>query len=318
MRISRNWHLTGILGTTPEAPSGATSRQFRRKPPGLQDTERPGQGLAGDLVRLPPRRGVQREVGHRPVGKLVDGGNASSRYPVETGDVPGDAPGFPVQDPHGLPRLLPCPAGPGARVFPAVGAVAYPVEGVLHRDGVEVGERPSAVLVAARPEAVVVDAGVLLADRAEGGLSAGIAQGIDVCGRYVVIVGGLPIAEPDWVVPDASCGAGLGWARSWGPLFWQTVVSVCRATSWTGNRRMSPPSPCSRREGWGGGATPVSGFVAFCLGQVPINAGPGDIQDFGDLHGGHPLVPEPSGHPGAEPAFRDRRQRRQGFFRPPG
>ena len=27
------------------------------------------------------------------------------------------------------------------------------------------------------------------------------------------------------------------------------------------------------------GATPVSGFVAFCLGQVPINAGPGDLQD---------------------------------------
>ena len=66
------------------------------------------------------------------------------------------------------------------RVFPAVGAVAYPVEGVLHRDGVEVGERPSAVLVVVRPEAVVVDVGVLLADRAEGSLSAGIAQGIDV------------------------------------------------------------------------------------------------------------------------------------------
>ena len=27
--------------------------------------------------------------------------------------------------------------------------------------------------------------------------------------------------------------------------------SVCRATPWTGNRRMSPPSPCSRREGRG-------------------------------------------------------------------
>ena len=46
-----------------------------------------------------------------------------------------------------------------------------------------------------------MDVGVLLADRAEGSLSAGIAQGIDVCGRYVVIVGGLPIAESDWVVP---------------------------------------------------------------------------------------------------------------------
>ena len=46
-----------------------------------------------------------------------------------------------------------------------------------------------------------MDVGVLLADRAEGSLSAGIAQGIDVCGRYVVIVGGLLIAEPDWVVP---------------------------------------------------------------------------------------------------------------------
>ena len=57
-----------------------------------------------------------------------------------------------------------------------------------------------------------MDVGVLLADRAEGSLGAGIAQGIDVCGRYVVIVGGLPIAEPDWVVPTLSCGAGLGWA----------------------------------------------------------------------------------------------------------
>ena len=243
MRVSRNWHLTGIIGTTPEAPSGATSRQRRRKPSGLQDTERPGQGPAGDLVRLPPRRGVQREVGHRPVGKLVDGGNASSRYPVEIGDVPGDAPGFPVQDPHGLPSLVPCPAGPVARVFPAVGAVAYPVEGVLHRDGVEVGERPSAVLVAVRPEAVVVDVGVLLADRAEGSLSAGIAQGIDVCGQYVVIGGGLPTAEPGLGRADLSCGAGLGWGRSWGPLFWQTVVSVCRATPWTGQPPDVTPQP---------------------------------------------------------------------------
>ena len=62
MRVSRNWHLTGIIGTTPEAPSGATSRQRRRKPSGLQDAERP----AGDLVRLPPRRGVQViAAGHR-------------------------------------------------------------------------------------------------------------------------------------------------------------------------------------------------------------------------------------------------------------
>ena len=55
-----------------------------------------------------------------------------------------------------------------------------------------------------------MDVGVLLADRAEGGLSAGIAQGIDVCGRYVVIVGGLPIAEPDWVVP--TCHVVPDWA----------------------------------------------------------------------------------------------------------
>ena len=45
------------------------------------------------------------------------------------------------------------------------------------------------------------------------------------------------------------CRTGLG--SIMGPLFWQTVVSVCRATPWTGNRRMSPPSPCSRREGRG-------------------------------------------------------------------
>ena len=70
-----------------------------------------------------------------------------------------------------------------------MGAVAYPVEGVLHRDGVEVGERPSAVLVAVRPEAVVVDVGVLLADRAEGALSAGIAQGIDEPTISLLIVG---------------------------------------------------------------------------------------------------------------------------------
>ena len=177
MRVSRNWHLTGIIGTTPEAPSGTTSRQRRRKPSGLQDTERPGQGPAGDLVRLPPRWGVQREVGHRPVGKLVDGGNASSCYPVEIGDVlwrcawlPGAGPAR-TSAPHSMPGRS------GRPGFPGSGAVAYPVEGVLHRDGVEVGERPSAVVVAVRPEAVVVDVGVLLTDRAEGSLSAGIAQG---------------------------------------------------------------------------------------------------------------------------------------------
>ena len=81
------------------------------------------------------------------------------------------------------------PGRSGCPGFPGSGAVAYPVEGVLHRDGVEVGERPSAVVVAVRPEAVVVDVGVLLADRAEGSLSAGIAQGIDEPTISLLIVG---------------------------------------------------------------------------------------------------------------------------------
>ena len=54
---------------------------------------------------------------------------------------------------------------------------------------------------------------------------------------------------------------------------------------------MLPPSPCSRREGRGyGGARPVSGFVAFCLGQVPAPAG------FPGIHPGIAIKREV--HPG--------------------
>ena len=74
---------------------------------------------------------------------------------------------------------------------------------------------------------------------------------------------------------------------------------------WTGKRRMSPPSSCSRREGRGGGATPVSGFVAFCRGQVPAPAG------FPGIHPGIAIKREV--HPGAV-GTRRRLRRVQSFL----
>ena len=136
-----------------------------------------------------------------------------------------------------------------------------------------------------------MDVGVLLTDRAEGSLSAGIAQGIDVCGRYVVIVGGLPIAEPDWVVPTRHVvpdWAGLDHgALSSGRLWFQSAGRPPgQATA-----GCHPPARAAARTGWGGGATPVSGFVAFCLGQVPAPAG------FPGIHPGIAIKREV--HPGA-------------------
>ena len=65
-----------------------------------------------------------------------------------------------------------------------------------------------------------------------------------------------------------------------------------RATHWTGNRRMSPPSPCSRREGRGmAGPGRCQDSFAFCLGQVPAPAG------FPGIHPGIAIKREV--HPGA-------------------
>ena len=134
-----------------------------------------------------------------------------------------------------------------------------------------------------------MDVGVLLADRAEGSLSAGIAQGIDVCGRYVVIGGGLPIAEPDWVVPTRHVvpdWAGLDHgALSSGRLWFQSAGRPPgQATAGCHPQPVQPPG----RQGYGG-ARPVSGFVAFCLGQV-IAQGPTNEQQQERLVGNEVLL----------------------------
>ena len=58
---------------------------------------------------------------------------------------------------------------------------------------------------------------------------------------------------------------------------------------------VTPPARAAAKTGWGGGATPVSGFVGFCLGQVPAPAG------FPGIHPGiHPgITIKREVHPGA-------------------
>lgn len=87
-------------------------------------------------------------------------------------------------------------------VLSAPGAVAYLVEVVLDRNGVEVGKGPGpCAFVAFRPEVQRAIAGIPLALWAEGGRFPGGAEVFEVLGVDVGFGSGFPVAEP------AGCGA---------------------------------------------------------------------------------------------------------------
>ena len=74
------------------------------------------------------------------------------------------------------------------------------VEGILDREGIEVGQGLSAVGLPGRAEAEGLVARVLLAGGAEDGLAPGFAQGLHVPDENVVVDSRLAVAEANWVV----------------------------------------------------------------------------------------------------------------------